>query len=223
MWVLVTRAVGLVFGEDIVKLVVGVMVGLFCLAFVESAGVTAAIMGQPWGQWWLAGASGGLGGQPAPPVVTVPLQASPAAPQVADLPLKVPVSAPVPLAALDRTTAIIAQAMTWLKVRYEWGGCSRAGVDCSCFLQNVLRAVGINAPRNTLTQIAWTKPVPLSAVQPTDFLYWNNTCTGCGGNPTHVGMYIGDGMMIHAGDPVHIESINTAYWSVHFNSAGRIP
>lgn len=136
-----------------------------------------------------------------------------------------PTLVPVPAVVGDRAAAIIAEAMRWIGVRYQWGGCSVHGVDCSCAVRNWLRAGGIESPRTTITQIAWTRPVALSQVQPTDLLYWDSTCSNCGPNPTHVSMVLDatQHLMIHAGDPVHIESYDTPYWRAHFNSAGRIP
>ena len=51
-------------------------------------------------------------------------------------------------------------------------------------------------------------------------MYFDDTCTNCGANPTHVGLYIGNGQMIDAGDPVRVESIDTPYWRAHDDSAG---
>jgi cell wall-associated NlpC family hydrolase len=144
-------------------------------------------------------------------------------PQLPASPRTLP-QAPAPTAGLDVQATIVANAVTWLGTPYLWGGCSRSGVDCSCFVQNVLRASGISGvPRTTLTQIAWTRPVPRGQMAVGDLLYFDNTCTGCGPNPTHVGLYIGDGRMADCSDPCKIESIQTAYWQSHFDSVGRIP
>jgi cell wall-associated NlpC family hydrolase len=53
--------------------------------------------------------------------------------------------------------AIVAEAMKWVNARvpYQWGGCTTAGVDCSCFVRNVLAVFGIRAPRTTVEQIRW--------------------------------------------------------------------
>lgn len=213
MWAAVRIAVTWVFGDDVVKAVLYVVVGVIVFAYSATCSALRSIESQPMGQWWLYGAPHGVPAamQPAPPVTTQP---GPSAP---------PPAVPVPVLTGGNTASIIANAMTWLGVRYLWGGCTVHGIDCSCFVRNVLRAVGIEAPRTTITQIAWTRPVSLDQAQPTDLLYFNNTCSDCGANPTHVGMYLGNGQMIHAGDPVHIESIDTTYWRSHFNSAGRIP
>lgn len=128
---------------------------------------------------------------------------------------------PTPGAFIGPPSNLIEAAQQWLGVPYLWGGCTHRGVDCSCFVQNVLRVVGIEAPRTTVTQIAWATPIPLASAGLGDLLFFNNTCTDCGANPTHVGLYLGGGMMIDAGDPVKIESIDTPYWRTRFRSAGR--
>jgi cell wall-associated NlpC family hydrolase len=152
-------------------------------------------------------------------------------PIVQATPIVVPVQTRVPVVPVPTVAAqpgpvaifgeLLDAARSWLGVPYLWAGCSRRGVDCSCFVQNVLAAVGISAPRTTITQVAWASPVPRSDAQPFDLLFFDNTCSDCGSNPTHVGFYLGGGLMIHAGDPVHIESINTPYWQSHLHSVGR--
>ena len=145
-------------------------------------------------------------------------------------PVAVPVSTPAAVGRLEPTpvptlavqtasglVGIVEVAKSWLGVRYAWGGCSRQGVDCSCFVQNVLAVVGIHAPRITTQQKAWAIPVSASELQIGDLVFFDNTCDNCGANPTHVGLYIGAGLMINAGDPVQIApAINS-----HFSGAGR--
>jgi cell wall-associated NlpC family hydrolase len=123
-----------------------------------------------------------------------------------------PTPLPVPGDVLvGNIAAGIAAAKSWLGTPYSWGGCSRSGVDCSCYVRNVLATLGINAPRTTVTQIAWATPVTASAAEPLDLVFFDNTCSNCGPNPTHVGLVLGNGLMIDAGDPVKIEPIFTGY------------
>lgn len=212
MWAAVRSAAIWLFGDDALKYALYFVVGLFAFAWVQAMGVTHAIMAQPFGQHWLA-AMNGAGQVSQSPAQVQPQPGNPI----------VPVPVPFASSTGDRVAIVLGAAMTWLGTPYLWGGCSRAGVDCSCYLQNILRTVGISAPRTTTTQIGWTRPISRAEIQAGDFLYFNNTCSGCGPNPTHVGMALGNGRMIHAGDPVHIESIDTPYWQSHFNSAGRVP
>lgn len=118
-----------------------------------------------------------------------------------------------------RLGQLVAAAQSWLGVPYLWGGCSPRGIDCSCFVQHAYAAIGISVPRTTVTQVAAFIPVPREQLRVGDSLFFNNTCTNCGPNPTHVGMYLGNGLMIDAGDPVKIEPV---YWN-KFAEAGRPP
>lgn len=131
-------------------------------------------------------------------------------------------AAPVPT--VSTTGDWLTAATGWLGTPYLWGGCTRRGVDCSCFVQNVLATIGIRAPRTTTTQVAWTRPVPREQMRPLDLVYFNNTCDNCGGNPTHVGIYLGDGMMIQSGGSgVSIQPVFTGFYGARFASAGRMP
>lgn len=100
-------------------------------------------------------------------------------------------------------------ATTWINVPYFFGGCSRNGIDCSCFVENVLAHVGINAPRTTVQQIAWAHRISADQAIAGDLVFFDNTCTDCGANPTHEGLYIGGGKMIDAGGKnVHIQNVS---------------
>jgi cell wall-associated NlpC family hydrolase len=135
-------------------------------------------------------------------------------------------AAPLPVFDNDpRVAQLVASALSWLSppVPYQWGGCSRHGVDCSCFVMLNLATVGVRAPRVTTDQLRWTLPLARGDLRPGALVYFDNTCSGCGANPTHVGLYLGNGQMIDAGDPVKVESIDTPYWRAHFDSAGWPP
>src|SRR6266853_1866274 len=148
--------------------------------------------------------------QPTPVMIRVPI----------------PTDVPVPTALSQRTDLfeqIVSVARSWLGVRYSWGGCSRSGTDCSCFVRNVLLAVGINAPRTTVEQVRWARPVSRDQLAVGDLVFFDNTCELCGANPTHVGMYIGGGQMIEAGDPVQVAPVFGGFYGSHFAEAGRPP
>jgi cell wall-associated NlpC family hydrolase len=107
-------------------------------------------------------------------------------------------------------------AASWLGVPYLFGGCSRNGIDCSCFVQNVLAHEHISAPRVTTQQILWATPLTREQIVPGDIVFFDNTCTDCGANPTHEGMYIGNGKMIDAGGThVQINDIFTGFYASH--------
>ena len=119
--------------------------------------------------------------------------------------------------------AIVAEAMKWVNARvpYQWGGCTTAGVDCSCFVRNVLAVFGIRAPRTTVEQIRWAIPISRDQLAVGDIVFFKETCTKCGPNPTHEGLYIGGGLMVQAGDPVQVSPVFRGYYAAHFAGAGR--
>src|SRR3954467_9464822 len=124
---------------------------------------------------------------------------------------RAPVPTPLPIAvtaaAGDRFEGLMAAARSYLGTPYQWGGCSRSGIDCSCFVRSVLASAGINAPRVTYQQIAWATPISAADARTGDLVFFDNTCRDCGPNPTHVAMVVSPGVMIDAGDPVRIEPI----------------
>jgi cell wall-associated NlpC family hydrolase len=134
-------------------------------------------------------------------------------------------AAPVPVVAGNTLQTLFAAARSWLGVPYLFGGCSRHGIDCSCFVQTVLAVVGVHVPRTTVTQKAFDAPVPRDQIAPGDTLFFDNTCTNCGANPTHeaLALSVNPPLMIEAGDPVQITSFDTPYWRTHYDSAGRPP
>ena len=155
------------------------------------------------------------GAMPTTTPVTIRLTVVPVVP--------VPTPTPVSVGLGQRIEALVNVAMSWLGVPYLWGGCGRKGVDCSCFVQNVLHVIGINAPRTTVEQIAWASPVARGALQAGDLVFFDNTCAGCGANPTHVGLFLGGGKMIDAGDPVQINDVFSGYYAAHNPRGGRPP
>jgi cell wall-associated NlpC family hydrolase len=102
---------------------------------------------------------------------------------------------------------LLSAAMSWLGVRYLWGGCDRRGVDCSCLMRNLFAAIGVQLPRTTVQQIAVATPISAEQARLGDLVFFDNTCSNCGANPTHVALVIAPGTMIDAGDPVRIEPI----------------
>lgn len=125
--------------------------------------------------------------------------------------INVPIT-PIPLVTVvpdlgPRVSLLIQNARTWVGVPYLWGGCTRNGVDCSCFMLNIFATIGVGLPRTTVTQITYAKPIPQNEAIAGDLVFFDNTCVNCGANPTHVGLYLGNGTMIDAGDTVRQELV----------------
>ena len=135
-----------------------------------------------------------------------------------------PVAVPVPIAgqssAVDLGSRIIQLARVWLGVPYLFGGCSRAGVDCSCLVQNVYAAAGIHLPRVAVDQFNAT--VPIASPGPGDLVFFANTYMP---GISHVGIYIGNGMQINApttGEVVSVVPVFTGYWGAHYAGAHTV-
>jgi Cell wall-associated hydrolases (invasion-associated proteins) len=101
---------------------------------------------------------------------------------------------------------VVAYASNFLGTPYLWGGTTPSGFDCSGFTQYVYRHFGISVGRTTYDQIKDGVAVSRDQLQPGDLVFY-----GKGGNPTHMGMYVGNGAYIHAprtGDVIKISSID---------------
>lgn len=104
---------------------------------------------------------------------------------------------------------------------YVWGGTGPHGYDCSGLVQGAWAAAGVRIPRTTWPQRAALPPVSRAELQPGDLIFFH---TMSGPPPTHVGMYIGDGKMVHAGNPVNVAQVfGNPYWESRWVSAARVP
>jgi hypothetical protein len=113
-----------------------------------------------------------------------------------------------------------------LGMPYVWGGASpQTSFDCSGLVQWVYAQVGIDLPRTAQEQYDATVRVQPDQLQPGDTVYFANTYPS--NVPiTHVGIYLGNGLMIDApteGEVVQIASVFTGYWGAHYAGAGRVP
>lgn len=101
---------------------------------------------------------------------------------------------------------VVAYASNFLGTPYLWGGTTPSGFDCSGFTQYVYKHFGISIGRTTYDQINDGVGVSRDQLQPGDLVFF-----GKGGSPTHMGMYVGNGAMIHAprtGDVVKISPVD---------------
>ena len=130
-----------------------------------------------------------------------------------------------PEALEDEQFAMIAEAEKYLGYPYVWGGSSPStSFDCSGFVSWVINhcGVGWNVGRlgaDGLRGIC-TRVSPANA-RPGDLIFFQGTYDTSGAS--HVGLYVGNGMMIHCGDPIQYASVKTSYWQQHFLSYGRLP
>ncbi len=114
------------------------------------------------------------------------------------------------------------EARSWLGTKYKYGGNTRKGVDCSGLVVEVFRSVGIKLPRTSVELQKYCKSIKKSELHSGDLLFF---ATGKKKKSvTHVGIYIGDGQMIHASSSrgVIISGINDVYYKQRYLSSGRI-
>lgn len=119
--------------------------------------------------------------------------------------------------------ALITEAEKYLGFPYVWGGSSPStSFDCSGFVCWVYTNSGVyNLPRTTANGIlSQCARVSAADARPGDLIFFQGTYNTSGAS--HVGIYVGNGMMIHCGDPIKYASINTAYWQQHFYTFARL-
>lgn len=126
----------------------------------------------------------------------------------------------------EQFAAMIAEAEKYLGYPYVWGGSSPAtSFDCSGFVSWVVNHCGVGWDFGRLGSdglyFSVCTPVSPSEAKPGDLIFFQKTYDTP--NTSHVGIYVGGGMMIHCGDPIQYTSINTSYWQAHFYGFGRLP
>jgi peptidoglycan endopeptidase LytE len=120
---------------------------------------------------------------------------------------------------------IVAEAETRLGMPYVSGGVGPEGFDCSGLVYWVFTQLGYSAPRTVADQYYWSTPIDRSELEPGDLVFFSDTYSSADWL-THVGIYIGGGMFIHAADydeGVRETSLSEAYWDQHYAAAGRPP
>ena len=119
--------------------------------------------------------------------------------------------------------AMLQEAEKYLGTPYVWGGSSpETGFDCSGYVCWVLNKSGWDVGRTTANGL-WQQSTKISEqeAKPGDLVFFEGTYDTPGAS--HVGIYVGDGMMISAGDPIKYSNIHSSYWDGHLLGFGRIP
>lgn len=123
----------------------------------------------------------------------------------------------------DKARSVIKEARKWVGTPYKYGGKSRKGTDCSGLVMMVFdNTLGVKLPRSSRELHKFCREVPCDAIEPGDLVFFGGVKRS--GSVNHVGLYIGDGKMIHASTSrgVMESSVNEAYWRDRFHSAGRV-
>lgn len=144
----------------------------------------------------------------------------------------------VPYSLIPREVDIIRIATTALGTPYVWGGESyeEGGFDCSGLVQWAWAQLGVSVARTAAEQFDTTERLDPADVQPGDLIFFANTTPVgrqadalAGGEPvsiiTHVGIYVGNGMMLHApdvGEFVRVDKLDTPFWRAHLAGYGRV-
>lgn len=115
-------------------------------------------------------------------------------------------------------SSIIEEAHAQIGTPYVWGGTSPGGFDCSGFIQYVFQAEGITIPR-TVSDI-WNFSKPISEPSIGDLVFFETYKPG----PSHLGIYVGNGNFIHAGESrgVEISELSNSYWESRYLGAKRV-
>ncbi|MBQ3420768.1 MAG: C40 family peptidase [Romboutsia sp.] len=125
----------------------------------------------------------------------------------------VPITLPSDMS--EDAKALITEAQKYLGIPYLWGGTTPAGFDCSGYMQYIFAAQGINLPRVSQDQQSYSEAISIAEIKPGDLVFNQKSAS------THVGMYIGNDMYIHAphtGDVIKISQLSTS----NMKYAGRV-
>lgn len=118
---------------------------------------------------------------------------------------------------------LLGKAMQLIGVKYRFGGTNpETGLDCSGYVQYVYKSsVGVNLPRTAAEQARMGERVATSEVRPGDMVFFNTR----GFNNSHVGIYVGNGMFVHAPNSrsrVRFDSLESGYWKTKFTGVRRV-
>ena len=140
-----------------------------------------------------------------------------------------PLEYDVPQELLDadpKFAALIEEAQQYIGFPYVWGGASPdTSFDCSGFVSWVYTNSGVyNIGRLGATGLhGMCSAVSPDEAKPGDLVFFSGTMGAEVGGITHVGIYVGNGIMLHCGNPISYADLSDTYWQQHFDSFGRVP
>lgn len=145
------------------------------------------------------------------------------------VPLRDPTLYDIPQETLDADpsfAALMEEAIKYIGYPYVWGGASpETSFDCSGFVSYVFTTSGVyNTGRLGAKGLrSLCRTVPDDQAQPGDIVFFEGTMGADVAGITHCGIYVGNGMMLHCGNPIGYADLSDAYWQTHFHSFGRVP
>lgn len=156
------------------------------------------------------------------PEVTTSRSTEEARPVVNSAPATESTPAPEPATSSGSATgsAVVAKAKTYIGSSYVYGGTSPSGFDCSGFAQYVYKQFGVGLNRTAAAQYSNGTAVSRSELQEGDLVMFGN-----GSSINHVGIYAGNGTIVHAANPsrgVTTDTINSGYYNNHYIGARRV-
>jgi cell wall-associated NlpC family hydrolase len=127
-----------------------------------------------------------------------------------------------PAVARSVSGGVVSLAMNYVGYRYVFGGTTPSGFDCSGFVYYVFNKAGIAMGRSMNSELASGAHISSSQLQAGDLVYFAGTYRS---GISHIGIYIGNGKMVHAGDystGVNVSDIWSPYWAAHYAGAVRV-
>lgn len=126
---------------------------------------------------------------------------------------------------VDRSlgAALVKSARQWIGTPYVYGGRSKSGTDCSGMIMVIYDEVaGLSLPRNSAAQRDYCVSVSRRQLEPGDLVFF--TTSKRGGKVNHVGMYVGNGRIIHASSSRGVieSGLDEKYYATHYHSSGRV-
>ena len=122
----------------------------------------------------------------------------------------------------EKFARLMEEADKYVGFPYVWGGSSpETSFDCSGFVSYVLTNSGLYNTGRLGAQGLYNISTPVSNPQPGDLVFFTGTYDTPG--VSHVGLYVGNSVMLHCGDPISYTNLNSSYWQIHLFCYGRLP